>query len=412
MASIMPFPNVATHRRMPHLPNSPRQAQDQQQLPLPHPADHPLQSQGGQESTTTHQLRLDDQDGQLLLQGRLGSPRGSIALLDTEHPPKDDQLLLHGLGLAQGRPTSPLPLSASSGSLNSHDSKLIKNALYDAFGCLYHPSAHTRHSTAATAAALRSGDVTPLMGLSPKASPLLRPNLGPSAPITPLELSDESSAAGYFALHVPSSPVPNVGAPGPIPGRHHGHHHHHHSHRHSHPHTSSHLSSAYTPSLDEKDEEPLGHGQIPQASLAESVLNPTEHPVLSSLQALSLSHPHSTEHYHHRHLGHTLGHDIVPIDEAPPAILSMAAAPNANRPPVVASRPNHATTSDSAAAGPTGITPTAAATVAVTEHQPLLNSLSPQGPLQPPSSSPRSTPFPMDQNDHSSIAGFGHQGLV
>ncbi|KAK3814110.1 MAG: hypothetical protein J3Q66DRAFT_345661 [Benniella sp.] len=373
MASIMPFPNVATHRRMPHLPNTPRTPQEQQQT-QPHPVDHTLQSQG-QESTNP-QLRLEDTlDGQPL-QGRLVSPRGSLLIQDGDH-----ELLSHG------RPTSPLGLlspSVSSPTINSHDSKVIKNALYDAFGCLYHPSAHTKHSISTTAAALRSGDVTPLMGLSPKASPLLRPNLGPSAPITPLELSDEASAAGYFGLHVPtpSSPALGVAALGPASGRNHGHHHH----RLSYTHTSSHLSSAYTPD-DQAEEEPAAH--IPpispsQGPLTGSTFDPVEHPVLSSLQALSLTHPHPPEHYR-RHLGHSLGHDIVPIDE-PPAIVAHNG---------LSSKANHASPSNNAA-----------------ENQSRLLNTLPQGSLHPSVGLTRSNPFPMDHNENSSIAGFGHQGLV
>ncbi|KAF9943771.1 hypothetical protein BGZ70_005462, partial [Mortierella alpina] len=211
----------------------------------------------------------------------------------------------------QSRPTSPLGTRLPSGStsnVSSHDSKMIKTALYDAFGCLYHPSAHTKHSLSSTAAALRSGDVTPLMGVSPKASPLLRPHMGPSAPITPLELSDELSSSGYFAVHAPTSSTAQAIAGTTLGSSSAS------TKHHRHPHTSSHLSAHFT--SDDQDD-PVRGNRTPfslsrRSSVDPMVLNPVEHPVLSSLQTLSITHPHPPEHYH-PHLGHDLGHDRIPI---------------------------------------------------------------------------------------------------
>ncbi|KAI8597476.1 hypothetical protein EDD21DRAFT_385373 [Dissophora ornata] len=248
---------------------------------------------------------------------------------------------------------------------------MIKTALYDAFGCLYHPSAHTKHFLSTSSAALRSGDVTPLMGLSPKASPLLRPNMGPSAPITPLELSEEGAVTEYFALpasSTPSSPALNGVTSGSASPRYHGHHHHHRQ-----LHTSSNLSSTYT--SEDQAEEKYVHGTAGSLSQLSSVdtdmtLNPEEHPVLSSLRILSITHPHPPEHYN-PHLGHGLGHDIVPIDEP----ISSICTSNDEK-------------------------------MSMELETPMLRSS--QKSAGPPSSSP----FPMDQGERDSISGFGQQGLV
>ncbi|KAG0361335.1 hypothetical protein BGZ54_009145 [Gamsiella multidivaricata] len=368
----MPFPNVAAHRRMPHLPNPPKPSQEHL---------HPEQQQQQQADHTSYNQGQDNASSHPRLMPGPSAPQ---------------QLLEDGIALdfqqqqlLNARPASPLglmsPSASTSPAMNSHDSKLIRSALYDAFGCLYHPTAHTKHSMSTAAAAIRSGDVTPLMGLSPKASPLLRPNLGPSAPITPLELSDEGSAAGYFALHVPSSPsspaLNGSASTGSGSTRHHGHHyHHHHHHPHHHhrqPHTSSQLSSTFT--SEDHDEMDLGNRSatfLSQQSSMDMTFNPVEHPVLSSLQTLSITHPRPPEHYH-PHLGHELGHDIVPIDES-----SVTASNSLDIPPQSSQQP-----------------------------LPPLNTALPQS-LQKPMGHNPSSPFPMDHSEHDSISGFGQQGLV
>ncbi|KAG0274002.1 hypothetical protein BGZ95_010193 [Linnemannia exigua] len=249
MASIMPFPNVTSHRRMPHLPNTPKS--NSPQVPATPQQEQQQQQQGDHGMTSLPGRELENGSSSLRLTasstgaGTAGSPSSSPQKLlqdsqnahhQLDHASSNVGLLpasssssvltlpgrikdgssdmmdqdRHHTGVAS--PVGALSLSSSSASastspsLTTQDSKMIKTALYDAFGVLYHPSAHTKHSLSTTAAALRSGDVTPLMGLSPKASPLLRPQyLGTSAPITPLELSEEASAAGYFGLHLPTS---------------------------------------------------------------------------------------------------------------------------------------------------------------------------------------------------------------
>jgi len=313
----MPFPNKATHRRMPHLQNPPKPAPPI--VPVDSSLHHDLAD------SDSHLLQAKDQESIHLQPHLTVGPNGAKALLHDSEKAGDknarSDLLLedirdHERGLkpdnsqhlVSSRPTSPMgsPMPmASSPSLSSHDSKLIKTALYDAFGCLHHPSAHTKHSLAATAAALRSGDVTPHKG-SPSASPLLRPvHLRSSTPITPLELSDESSAAGYFALHSTStsaSPVLAGSSSTPMSPPHGKHP--------RHGHGSSHLSATYT-STDDFSVSDSGNWS-PLSLSRRSSINPVEHPVLSSLQTLSITHPHPPEHYH-PHLGHDLGHDKVPI---------------------------------------------------------------------------------------------------
>ncbi|KAG0213042.1 hypothetical protein BGX33_003174 [Mortierella sp. NVP41] len=233
----MPFPNVTSHRRMPHLPNTPKTSttqlppQDQQQQ-----ADHGQTLLPGRElenssshlrltagSSTSQKLLQDsltaqqqpDSNAGLLTSSSSASTLSGGRIKDTDMTGPIDQDRLSHTQQHYGGLSSPLgplslPTSTTSPSLTTQDSKLIKSALYDAFGVLYHPSAHTKHSLSTTAAALRSGDVTPLMGLSPKASPLLRPNVGTSAPITPLELSEEATASGYFGLHIPPASASSV----------------------------------------------------------------------------------------------------------------------------------------------------------------------------------------------------------
>ncbi|KAF9174183.1 hypothetical protein BGX21_007104 [Mortierella sp. AD011] len=145
------------------------------------------------------------------------------------HAPQQQQLhslnIPHGSNSSITTPLSALPPPGASASVPSsssslHESKMIKAALYDAFGCLYQPAQHahqqsssTLSSTASTprlgsgrlpattTSALRSGEVTPLLGISPRASPVLRPHSGASAPITPLELTSSADGhlgGGYF----------------------------------------------------------------------------------------------------------------------------------------------------------------------------------------------------------------------
>ncbi|KAG0198101.1 hypothetical protein BGX28_008417 [Mortierella sp. GBA30] len=426
----MPFPNLATHRRMPHLHNTPKQptqqaAQDQQQQQQVQQQQehHPTFANQNQDSTSP-QLRLtagSSGSQRLLEDGQANTHTDSLsshsllanstpgvvtqALQDSDaangsHSTVDESVRLSSRGMnelavpsSHSRPTSPLGTrspSATSPAMSSHDSKLIKTALHDAFGVLYHPSAHTKHSLSTTAAALRSGDVTPLMGLSPKGSPLLRPNMGPSAPITPLELADELTTQGYFTLHPPTSST------GAITGSPNNSHNHHHSH-HRHTHTASHLSATYT----NGDQEELEHGRRTpfsmsrRSSIDTMVLNPVEHPVLSSLQTLSITHPHPPEHYH-PHLGHDLGHDRIPIENSTTSIEH---------------QPKTAVTN--AASSTTTVPPSFSVVKAPSEvvERPRLDSSLPRS-LPNHVAPPPSSPFPMDQGDRDSILSMGHQGLV
>ncbi|OAQ33388.1 hypothetical protein K457DRAFT_134514 [Linnemannia elongata AG-77] len=467
----MPFPNVTSHRRMPHLPNTPKTPtttqlpaaataaaaaqQDQQQ------ADHGFTTLPGRELengsstlrlTASSTAAVAGSSSQKLLQDshhqsdNTALPASSSSSISTlpgggsRGAIKDSEMAgglmdqdRHHIGVAS--PLGALSLSSGSAasastspSLTTHDSKMIKTALYDAFGVLYHPSAHTKHSLSSTAAALRSGDVTPLMGLSPKASPLLRPQyLGTSAPITPLELSEEASAAGYFGLHLPASSAASTSAA--ITGTlaatgaggsnlataggagvssshqghghhhhyHHQHHHHHHPHRHTH--TSSHLSATYTNNEDHQDELSTG-GRGYRSPLSRSrrtsvdfTLDPTEHPVLSSLQTLSITHPHPPEHYH-PHLGHDLGHDRVPIAADSPAPAPASVEHNASSMKLTLPTTSSSTTSTTTSTTTTTTTATATPLQHSTEQ------------------SHSSSPFPMDRGDRDSISGFGQQGLV
>ncbi|GJJ73311.1 hypothetical protein EMPS_05669 [Entomortierella parvispora] len=379
MASIMPFPNKATHRRMPHLQNTPKPTPPI--TPLDSPLHHHLTD------ADSHTMHIKDQESIQLAVGPNGTkgllldsqrhgeknPRADLLLEDSkDHDHEKGLKPDNSQHLVSSRPTSPLgsPMpTASAPSLSSHDSKLIKTALYDAFGCLHHPSAHTKHSLAATAAALRSGDVTPLKG-SPSASPLLRPvHLRSSTPITPLELSDEASAPGYFALHSSStsaSPTLAGSSSSPMSPPHGKHH--------RQGHGSSHLSATYT-STDDDFSVPDSGNWSPLSLSRRSSINPVEHPVLSSLQTLSITHPHPPEHYH-PHLGHDLGHDKVPILISPAQAVQVAEEKSEKSKIVVA------------------------------ETTPKIMTFEDRG-LQPTfDSTVPSSPFPMDQ---SSIHGF-HSG--
>ncbi|KAF9928952.1 hypothetical protein FBU30_002008 [Linnemannia zychae] len=455
----MPFPNVTSHRRMPHLPNSSKTNPTGPQVPI-------QQDQQSDNGMTTLPDR-DPENGSSSLRLTAAATGPSPKLLQenqsVQHPDHNIPLLPTSVSssslpalsggeggaritskdnegglidqdrLQQNEAVSPMgglslssitsPSTSTSPSLTTHDSKMIKTALHDAFGILYHPSAHTKHSLSTTAAALRSGDVTPLMGVSPKASPLLRPQyLGASAPITPLELSEEGSAVGYFGLHLPTTSSScastssvaitgtnaNNSAAGVAGPSHHGHgqqHHHHyhqhqhHHHPHRHIHTSSHLSATFINNEGSLDEimtplTSIGRGyrsplsRSRRASIDPTTFDPTEHPVLSSLQTLSLTHPHPPEHYH-PHLGHTLGHDRVSIGEDSPAAVEHASS----KKPATTSSATLTTSS------------TATTTAMPSEDRTALQHRTDE---QQHSSSP----FPMDRGDHDSISGFGQQGLV
>ncbi|KAF9995680.1 hypothetical protein BGZ80_001599 [Entomortierella chlamydospora] len=370
MASIIPFPNVVTHRRMPHLPNSPKptsiqhpnqeqqQQQKQQQQQNSQQPDYGLQGQVQDSTSSGLRLASGSSSTQRLFledgQGQLPHTSGAITGRTVQESERAHRSL-HPEEHAQLHKSSS---TASSPVMTSHDSKLIKTALYDAFGCLYHPSAHTKHSISNNAIALRSGDVTPLMGLSPKASPLLRPNLGPSAPITPLELSEEGSTAGYFALHVPaSSALPAINTPmsGSTPTRHH-------THQFRNTHTSSNLSSTFTSdSYEELEHAHQSPISLSRRSSMDVVLDPAEHPVLSSLQALSLS------------------HDKLSFKDS-----SMT----------------HLRSEPPSAQGSSGaVNPTDQSDASMQYTRAL-------------HTSPTSNFFSLDHNEHSSISGFGQQGLV
>ncbi|KAF9897832.1 hypothetical protein BX616_004913 [Lobosporangium transversale] len=232
--------------------------------------------------------------------------------------------------------TTP-PLEVLSSSLSPPESKTMRIALYDAFGCLYHPIQHTHHhasssfssssslssmssstamsygrlsnassSSTSSGVTVPSDETIPLIGISPRSSPMLRPHLGPSAPITPLDLYAEGHVGegGYFGSKngSMSSPPPN-GLNRSGSSRHLYVHHSHNHHPHHHPYSySHHLHQSMDSAKTLKS----------RGSSLDYNLNPTEHPVLCSLQMLSLTHPHPPEHYH-PHLGHDLGHDRVSI---------------------------------------------------------------------------------------------------
>ncbi|KAF9374363.1 hypothetical protein CPB97_012150 [Podila verticillata] len=379
MASIMPFPNVATHRRLPHLQNSHKEV-----APQKIPQDGATTTTAATTTHIQHSRSQDQTDSPLQLTGPDTFKKNNLLLNDSKTPQGAKNLLQDSHSSSDSSSRSPQMASSSSSrsstspSLSSHDSKMIKTALYDAFGVLYHPSAHTKHSLSTAAAALRSGDVTPLMGVSPGGSPLLQPQPGTSAPITPLELSDESTVPGYFGLQISSpSTVSSSGTGAPS-----SHGLHPYSRHHQHHHTSSHLNQTFTPEQTSSSGHRSGFTSPLSLSRRSSVdqrafdpsKDPEHHPVLSSLQSLSLTHP--PQHYH-PHLGHDLGHDKVSIN--PPEV--------AMEVKVVVKQP----TPQEAQEEPKDTTAKALERVA---------------PLPP-----KPSPFPMDQGD--SISQFGNeQGLI
>ena len=283
--------------------------------------------------------------------------------------------------------TPPTLSSCPSNASVTQDSRLIKSALYDAFGCLYHPVQHTHTPCSSSGLCSgstsqdgkppicatsnqaqmqqRSGEMTPLSLISPSPramSPMLHPHLGPSGPITPLELCSDNGisshgyghghghgAAGYFGIVHGSgsgSGSSSLSSSRQLhqqqhlgPNHYHTHHNHHSIHGHGQqqhplPPAPSLLSrtgsfSKHKPQQYHHQEDNLLHPHSHhhdsstgsnssllsrKSSLGDIHLDPTEHPVLCSLQTLSLTHPHPANHYH-PHLGHDLGHDRVSISD-------------------------------------------------------------------------------------------------
>lgn len=321
----------------------------------------------------------------------LNAPHGSSITNNHHHPASSSSSpFTHAASLPPSGTTptlSPCPSNASA----THESRLIKSALYDAFGCLYHPVQHTHtpcspsglcSGSTSQAGKLpmcatssqaqvqqRSGEVTPssLINPSPRAmSPVLRPHLGPSAPITPLELCPENGmsshgnghghghgAAGYFGIVHGHGSGSGSGSSSSSsrqlhqqqhlgPNHYHTHHNHHSTHGHGqqqhplppappllsrtgsfskhktqhHPHHHHQEDTLHRPHAHHHDSSAGSNSNLlsRKSSLGDIHLDPTEHPVLCSLQTLSLTHPHPANHYH-PHLGHDLGHDRVSISD-------------------------------------------------------------------------------------------------
>lgn len=440
MASIIIFPTVATHRRLPHLPpkgrKEPKEPENPKEPETPNddlstavPHDHGIptsrrkdeaagvpssdmsqfsialtsvatghqlpQSQTGALETKVADLTLDTNYHLKASEGVVGSgaPTEAIALSSgadeplqgDERPVEHDNVVrghqlrahapsspptpLHGphgqsplstpMSVATSFPPGTLALSGVPSSSSSspstpaiphHESKSIKSALYDAFGCLHHPVQHTHHPSSAmtsttfyhafpstsacgpsthhhnrlsTTVALRSSEGVSMVGTSSGGSPILRPHLGASAPITPLDLPSTErhsshggggggSGGGYFW---PSTPGGSSGTG----SRHHFFTQHTHPHSHPHPNLGRRTSSFHL------REGPLHFREttLPnnsQSSRRSSLdahhhhhhhhLNPAEHPVLCSLQPLDWTHSHPAE---HRHLGHDVGQGRVPV---------------------------------------------------------------------------------------------------
>lgn len=394
MASVMLFPNVATHRKLPHLaPNNGSGTNKQQHKQSStfsidkychqHQRHHHRSgSNGHQGKDSDHYHSLDPKTDEAVAAAAPRSIESNTAkqrtLTYSKHGQSDKTLTIHtNKDHAHGQqkhdrihpqddhrhhplsltsvisphaghsaktplsalPPSGVPLSSSSTPSPVHDARPLRTALYDAFGCLYHPVHHTHHPIASSSSSssslssqvkhhppgnhssstfTRSSDVTPLLGISPRESPMLRPHHGPSATITPLELS-EDGAGGYFGS------APATASSGHAPWHHHllPHQHAHYHHRcphylHNHHYRSAathsaHQNTTYHNKVEHHDGDRHGHRTtLSRKSSFEFNLDPTEHPVLSSLHTLSLTHPHPPEHYH-PHLGHDLGHDRVAI---------------------------------------------------------------------------------------------------
>lgn len=462
----MLFPNVATHRKLPHLApkggSGTNKQQQQQSATLPGD-EHHRQHQHHHRSDSNENQGKDGDHCHLLGQktdeaAAAAAPRSIESNTSNQHTlayskhgqsdktltihtstdhahgqqkhgrihPQDDHRH-HSLSLTSvisphaGHTSAKMPLSAAlppsgvssssspSTSSPAQDARPLRTALYDAFGCLHHPVQHTHHPTPSSSSSslssqvkyrppgnhissssTRSGEVTPLLGLSPRESPVLRPHHGPVAPITPLELSEDGMGGFFGSASVASS--------GDAPWHHHllphqhAQYHHHHNPHHLHNHryrpatNSAHQSTTY----DSKAEHHDGDHHRPRTTLSrkssfEFNLDPTEHPVLSSLHTLSLTHPHPPEHYH-PHLGHDLGHDRVAIIPADVRL----------KPPTKCDPPQPSM-------------PTYASVAALPPHPSSEQSsqlLDPQGFTRVSSS------FPMDQGSSGPITAFQQQGLL
>ncbi|CAO3570383.1 unnamed protein product [Mortierella alpina] len=509
MASIIVFPTPATHRRLPHLPKDRGDkrvtVEDGRLLPsaeqskdLGHAngasdaASVPANSQQLAIAATPQTLLLNEphrhspesrnnltintqpRDPQInkasaaierTLSGTPGSSSLSSAALEhssrlvngqDDHSRGNHQYPPHPLNSPHSSaslvstPHSALPPSGAIASLSSttsslQESKSIKHALYDAFGCLYHPVQHTHHPASTlngsssssshsgklsgvSAAALRSGEVTPLMGISPRVSPMLRPHLGASAPITPLELSSEDihvHGGYYFGAHGSSSTA--AGSTNRPP---HAQHHvpHHHTHHHASRRASSQLSTGSMSKYADEGQQRYTHhnsnshnhshptnnkgGTSAGPSRRSSIdfdLSPTEHPVLCSLHTLSLTHPHPPCHYH-PHLGHDLGHDRVSLSLEQ----SMSDRNGNHAAQTTAMQQPRAMPAAQPPLPPSDELPTLLTAVNV-PAAPLAPSellLIPPNPTITKPVHATSSPFPMDQRDDGGIRGMGHQGLV
>ncbi|KAF9193512.1 hypothetical protein BGZ51_003067 [Haplosporangium sp. Z 767] len=383
MASIVVFPTVATHRKLPHLApksTSPRIHQDeslQSSAPVPgideaHSRAHalldasPSTAATQQKAIALSEAPSSEHGQRLLKQGHdiaddnrpaltiatnnseSMTPKVLSSSASTTATPCIDRILQeqeepsqspgqkyqhplnspHGPGLKISAPQSAIPLSGASplssepSAAQQHESKIIKSALFDAFGCLYHPVQHTHQSS--------SSSSTPSM--TPRDSPILRPHLGASAPITPLELSADdgySTSGGYFGIQMSlgasSSSSSSTARPLHMSSHHHISPHYRHHHHHRSQHSSRQGSGHHQPSgltqddghfvLDNNDNsnssnKPCTPKNLSRRPSTDFNLNPSEHPVLCSLHALHLSNPHPS----HRRLDHDLGHDRVSIE--------------------------------------------------------------------------------------------------
>ncbi|KAK3809155.1 MAG: hypothetical protein J3Q66DRAFT_353100 [Benniella sp.] len=362
MASIVLFPTVATHRKLPHLP--PKGPKESNVSNDDHSAgltqDHSIERRRslanedtGVSPTSTSQLTIEPGSTAIdtTLQLRNGSAQTKAVdlMITTQLPKQGDPKRSHEhdhlshstpamLSVTTSRPPSTLPPSGASSSsssslpssLDHHDSRSIKSTLYDAFGCLYHPVQHTHPSLVAssntstpTSAGTTFHQIVPrassvnhrrrssasMVRSSPRDSPALCPHAGGySAPITPLDLS--SADGGGCFWHGSSSTTSGPGSTS-WPWYHFFAHH-----TQPHPHTNpSRRSSSFhheEGALHFPDTASPNKSRSSRRPSLDDHLSPAEHPVLCSLQALSLAHTHLPE-YYHPHLGHDLGHDRVPI---------------------------------------------------------------------------------------------------
>ncbi|KFH68841.1 hypothetical protein MVEG_05645 [Podila verticillata NRRL 6337] len=468
MASVMLFPNVATHRKLPHLApkessanKQQQQQQQQQRLQSTTPYDdkhrhrhHGSISDGYQGKDRDHYQSLDQTTDEAIAAAApqtIESNTKQHSLTYPKHGQSDKTLIIHTnkdhvhgqhkhdriypqddrhhstltsvpsshAGQASVKtPLSALPpsgvsvSSSSSTSSPAHDARPLRTALYDAFGCLYHPVQHTHHpmavSSSSTSSPLssqakhhsapdnhisntstRSGEAIPLLGISPLESPMLRPHHGPSAPITPLELSEDGTG-GYFGSALGASTAQSLWQHHLLPHQHAQYHNHtpHHLHNHHYrPAThSAHQNTTHHTKVEHNDGDHHGpRTTLSRKSSFEFNLDPTEHPVLSSLHTLSLTHPHPPEHYH-PHLGHDLGHDRVAIV---PGNVLLKPATKCDLPQ-----------------------PTMPTYASVAALPPRPSSKLPSQPLGTRGFIRTSSSFPMDQGTSDSTTAFQHQGLL